>query len=855
MTVVALTLLTASLAVSSAPHTSPPDSTRTTTRAQVRAARAARTLAIDGDLADEAWRGTSYISGFVQRDPDEGKAATESTSVWVTYDDGAIYIAARMYDSKPDAIVARLGRRDDYTGADRFTFYVDSYHDRRSGFWFAVDAAGTLSDGTLYNDDWDSNTWDGVWEGRAARDSLGWTVEMRIPYSQLRFAQAPSYTWGVNFRRELMRRNEFTYYVLRPKNSSGFVSRFADLTGIEQITPPRRIEVLPYVTSKAEFLPEVESEFVPGAGGDARLGLGSNLTLNLTLNPDFGQVEVDPAFVNLSDQEVFLDEKRPFFVEGASTFEFGFGGQRNFWGFNWPGPTFFYSRRIGAEASIIGAAKLNGKAAGTWNVGGLAAVTSTAGGLQPLTAYGVYRAQKDFAQGKQGLGFMGTVAVRDLDDPIMVSDFNSSGLALGVDGWVFLDSSKTWVTTGWVGASNVAGSQARITAVQTNSVHYFQQPDAENVAVDSAATSLGGWAARWTLAKQKGATFTNAAVGLIAPGYEVNDLGAQSATGVLNWHAGGGRQWTRPTRVFRYREILGALFERYDWDRNVTGRGIWASTYMEFKNYLWTNINFAYNPETLNNRRTRGGPLSLNLPGFENNFNFGTDSRKIVSFSMYVGSYYQTSYQYDWWSGATITFRPASNITLSFNPNFSGGLTQSQYIGEYPDSTATATYLNRYVFADLHRTELSGGFRLNWTFTPKLSLQLYAQPFVSAGEYGDFRALSEPRTYDFDVYTEADGTFDPDSTFIYPNGPGGNRIQLYPDDPGNNPDFNFRSLRGNAVLRWEYLPGSTLFLVWTHGRQTEDDVGTFRLGYSMDQLMGAPAENMFMVKISYYWNP
>jgi hypothetical protein len=848
MTVAALSLLTVSLALS------PPDSTNAP-RAQMRATRAAHAVIVDGVLSDDAWRSATHIGGFVQRDPDEGKSATESTVVWVAYDDGAIYVAARMYDSKPDSIIARLGRRDDYTGADRFTFYVDPYLDRRSGFWFAVDAAGTMSDGTLYNDDWDSDSWDGVWEGKAARDSSGWVVEMRIPYSQLRFAKATNYTWGVNFRRELIRHNEFSYFVLRPKSSSGFVSRFADLSGIDQITPPRRVEVMPYVTSRAEFLPGPSSDFVPDAGGDARLGLGSNLTLNLTVNPDFGQVEVDPASVNLGDQEIYLNEKRPFFVEGSSTFEFGYGGQRNFWGFNWQGPTFFYSRRIGAGVSILGATKLNGKVAGSWNVGGLSALTAREGDIEPLTFYGVYRAQKEFPEGRQGLGFLSTVAVRDLNNPALLDSRNSSGLVFGADGWVFLDKNKTWVTTGWVGLSRIAGSQTQMLSVQRNSDHYFQQPDAEHVSLDPTATSLGGFAARWTLAKQKGTSFVNAAFGAISPGFDVNDLGMQGTTGILNWHAGAGREWTKTGKVFRNREMLFALFGRYDWDLNTTGQGIWGSMGGDFKNYWWANINLAYNPQTTNNRRTRGGPLTLNLPGFETNLNFGSDGRKKVSFNMYAGSYFQKSDQYDWWSGATLNYRPASNVTVSIGPNLSGGLSLTQYINEYPDSSAIATFLERYVFAAIDRTELSAGIRVNWTFTPRLSFQLYAQPFVSAVDYGDYRALRTPGTYDFDVYTEAAGTYDPDSTFIYPNGPGGTRIQLYPGREGRNRDFNFRSLRGNAVLRWEYLPGSTLFLVWTHGRSDEDGVGTFRLRQSMGRLFANAPENMFMLKASYYWNP
>jgi hypothetical protein len=852
----------------------------------VRAVRLSHPLALDGHLTDDVWRTATRIAGFTQRDPDEGKAATESTVVWIAYDDGAIYVAARMYDSKPDSIVARLGRRDDYTGGDRFTFYVDPYHDRRSGFYFAIDAAGTMADGTLYNDDWDSSSWDGVWEGKAHIDSLGWTAEMRVPYSQLRFAKAESYTWGVNFQRELIRRNEYSYFVLRPKNSSGFVSRFADLAGIERITPPRRIEVMPYVTSKAEFLPidpanpfKDGSELSPGIGGDARIGLGSNFTATITVNPDFGQVEVDPSVVNLSDVESFFDEKRPFFVEGSSTFDFGFGGQRNFWGFNWPGPNFFYSRRIGRAVSydapergfvdgpsgahILGAMKLTGKVARSWNVGGLSAVTAREFAhvqdsllaqsrveMEPMTFYGVYRAQKEFPEGRQGLGFLSTVAVRDFADQAFRDSRNASSLAFGADGWVFLDHDKTWVTTTWIGLTRIAGSATRIEDVQRNPTHYFQQPDGEHVAVDPAATSLTGWAARWTLAKQKGASFVNAAFGAISPGFDVNDLGFQSTAGVLNWHAGGGRTWTKAGKVFRYRELLGALFGRYDWDLNTTGQGIWGSTYAEFKNYWWTNLNLAYNPATWNNRRTRGGPLTRNLPGLEINYNAGSDGRKKVSFSMYAGGYLQRSDQYDWWSGVSLNYRPASNITVSVGPNLSGGLSPTQYLQEAADPTATATYGVRYLFASLDRAELSTSLRVNWTFTPALSFQLYAQPFVSAGDFGNPRALRAAGTYDFDVYTATNGTYDPARNEVYPNGVAGDTIPL-----SNNGDFNVRALRGNAVLRWEYLPGSTLFLVWTHGRADSDDVGTFRFAHAMDRMFAHKPDNVFMVKLSYYWNP
>lgn len=308
----------------------------------VRAARIQGSLTLDGALTEPAWAAAPATTAFLQSDPREGAEATERTEVRVLFDDAAIYVGARMFDRAPDSVAAQLARRDRAASADRFMVYIDSYHDKRSGFFFGISAAGTLYDGTLYNDEWDSDVWDGVWEGTAVRDSLGWTAELRIPYSQLRFQKSGQYCWGINFAREIARRNERAFLVYRPRDGSGFVSRFPELEGIEGITPPPRLEVLPYLTSRAEFLGHDDSDpfhdgssYGAGAGGDVKLGLGGNLTLAATVNPDFGQVEVDPAVVNLSDVETFFDERRPFFIEGASIFEFGYGGANDFWGFNW----------------------------------------------------------------------------------------------------------------------------------------------------------------------------------------------------------------------------------------------------------------------------------------------------------------------------------------------------------------------------------------------------------------------------------------------------------------------------------------------------------------------------------------
>jgi hypothetical protein len=829
---------------------------------QVRAIRLAQPITIDGSLRESLWQTAERISGFTQRDPTEGAAPTESTVVYIAYDDAALYIGARLYDAHPDSVVARLARRDESTNSDRFQVFIDPYHDKRSGFYFGISAAGTLYDGTLFNDEWDDNSWDGVWEGKVTRDEQGWTAEMRIPYSQLRFVRRSQYVWGINFRRDIARKNEFDYLVYTPKNGSGFVSRFPDLVGIERIEPPRRIEVMPYTTTKAAFTPRQSgdpfndgSRLAQGFGADARIGLGSNLTLNATVNPDFGQVEVDPAVVNLSDVETFFNEKRPFFVEGSSIFDFGFGGQRNFWGFNWSGPSFFYSRRIGRSlgvgapeggyadapsgAHILGALKLTGKVAGSWNVGGLTAVTAREHAsmvdsldsrwsqeIEPLTVYGVYRAQKEFSKGRQGLGFLTTVAGRSFDDPTLRDARNSNALMFGADGWTFLDSNKTWVTTGWVSASRIAGSRARVTSVQQSSTHYFQQPDAGHVAVDTMATTLDGMAARVTLAKQRGNTFVNSAFGFISPGYDVNDLGFLSRTGYINMHVGGGRTWTKVGKVFRYAETGGALFRNYDWDGNINWSGIFNFGYVQFLNYYWINWNAAYNPWTVNNRRTRGGPLTLTPPGYQFGMDVGSDTRQRFTVSAGGGTYYRSQNDVEWWSYANLQYRPAPNVSVTVGPNLSVGRYPLQYVTDSADASATSTFDRAYIFARLRQTELSAGIRLNWTYSPTLSLQLYAQPLVSAGKYDQFKQLAQPRSYDF---------FATSAPF--------------------NPDFNFKSLRGNAVLRWEYLPGSTLYFVWTQSRSHSDDSGDFAFGSSMGRLWRAPAENIFMIKASYWWNP
>ena len=842
-------------------------------------------ITIDGVLSEASWSAAVPVTEFTQREPNEGAAATERTDVRVLYDNDAVYVGARLYDRSPDSVMAQLARRDRIVSADRFLVFLDSYYDRRSGFFFGINAAGTLYDGTLYNDDWDSDTWDGVWEGSASRDSAGWTAELKIPYSQLRF-QRQANRWGINFKREIARRNERSYLVCTPSNGSGFVSRFVDLVGLEEVQPPPRLEILPYVTTRAEYLSHETadpfndgSQMAAGVGGDLKLGIGSNLTLDGTVNPDFGQVEVDPAVVNLSDVETFFEERRPFFVEGASIFEFGYGGANDNWGFNWASPSFLYSRRIGrapqaelpedydyssvpSGSNILGAAKLSGKM-GSWSLGTLSAVTSRERArfslgnrrwqqeVEPLTYYGVYRAQKEFAGGRHGLGAIGTLTARRFDEAQIRDELSSSSTSLGIDGWTTLDKNGVWVVSGWTGLSRVTGTPQRMVSLGESSVHYFQRPDAGYLALDSSNTSLSGYAGRVSVNKQKGNWMFNSAIGVVDPGFDVNDLGFQFRTDQINSHIMFGHKWTRPGRVFRSWRLNLAGFRSYNYGGDVTWTGLFLTGLYELRNFSSGRWFVAYNPATLSDRRTRGGPLMVNQPGVEWDFQLDSDPNKRW---IYGGGLHGLHYRRDWeqsWSArAYVEWKPGARLSLRVEPQIERTGTSAQYVDTFEDLAASHTFGHRYVFADLDQTTLSASLRLNWIFTPKLSLEVYAQPLLSSGRYTGFKELARPRSYDFNHYPDPAATSDPDRIVVDPDGAGPAASHEIDD-----PNFSLASLRGNAVLRWEYSPGSTLFIVWTQNRSDSESVGTFRAGRAFDRLFGAAGDNIFLVKLSYWWNP
>lgn len=854
----------------------------------VRAIRLNHLVKIDGLLEEEVWKTNPPVSDFLQRDPVDGAPASEKTEVWVAYDEAHLYVAAYCHDSDPAGIIGRLGRRDSVVDSDWFFFAVDPYFDRRGGYFFGVNPAGSIVDQVLFNDVGEDESWDGIWEAKVARVEDGWTLEMKIPFNQLRFPRKDRYVWGVQFQRIIKRKQEKLYYAWVPKEDAAYVSRFARLEGIENINPGRRIEVYPFSVGQAQFRPaepgnpfETGHRYLGNAGLDMKVGLKSNLNLDFTINPDFGQVEVDPAVINLTAYETYYQEKRPFFIEGASMFNhFGQGGVYINANINWPNPRFFYSRRIGRapqgypvhdgyvnlpdRTTILGAFKLTGKIGAGWNIGWISAVTAreyaTVDDLEhryrdevePLSYYGVLRAQKEISGGQHGIGFMATGVLRDLDNEVLASILNKRAFSLAADGWSFLDKNRTWVVGGWAGGTFIQGTQEDIYRLQQSSMHYFQRPDATHVRLDPEATSLNGWAGQLKLAKQQGHHLFLLSAGAISPGFDPNDVGFQSSgSDVIDLMGLYGYQWTRPGRIFRQWMAIAGGSVQYDFGGNRVFNGLGMNFQGLLNNWWNFEYTFFYLPETLNNRLTRGGPLALIPKGFMHQLFVNSDSRKPVVLQgnfMYQGAEKNSR---EFMADFSVRWKPSTRLSLSVGPMIGFSWNETQWVKKVADPLMIETYGARYIFARIDQKIIASEIRINWIFTPTLSLQAYLQPFIAVGKYDRFKQLNRPRAHDYLVFGENG------STIVEENG----RYLVDPDGDGpaasfyiDKPDFNYKSMRGTVVLRWEYRPGSLLYVVWTQNRADFSYPGQLSLWRDLGNLFAAPGDNIFLIKFTYRFN-
>jgi hypothetical protein len=854
----------------------------------VTAIKLPESIKFDGKL-DESIYSQRPVGGFTQREPEEGKPASENTNVWVTFDESYIYVSARMYDSEPHTIDASLMRRDNMVTSDWFFVYFDPYLDRRTGYYFAVNAGGSIADGTLFNDSWDDDSWDGIWQAKTAIDDTGWTLEMRIPFSQMRFNESPDMKWGVNFNRDIKRKNEMDFFVMVPRTESGFVSHFATLEGLESVQSKQRFEMLPYIVQKAQYLVHDSNDpFYTGnqykttIGADFKVGIGSNFNLDATVNPDFGQVEVDPAVVNLSAFETYFQEKRPFFIEGANILRFGNIGVNNNWGFNMGDPNLFYSRRIGRrpqgsledhdfadvpnETRILGAAKLTGKFNESWSLGAVSAVTERTFAtlelndakfgqqVEPFTHYGVLRSKKEFDEGRAALGAIFTSVNRQLSTKSLSDRLVDQAYTFGVDGFYTLDNEETYVVKAYAVGSYVKGSKESIERKQRRPYRYFQRPDADHFDFDPNRTSLSGLYTRVMLNKQKGNFYINTALGAITPGFENNDLGFQWNTDKINGHMVLGYRMYEPYGgIFRRSWHYVAHFRSYDFGGDNINNGVMTFNNWQFENYYWFGLRASYNFESYSRTLTRGGPMAKSPSEFWIGADMRTDDKQKVVGSL-EGDYWRDKTGSNGWEiGADIEWKPSTQLNLSFGPFYEENIRKRQWVDAFEDELATATFGSRYVFAEINHKTIGGNIRLNWTFTPQLSLQVFLQPLFSIGNYSNFKQLERPRSLDYLTYGSDASTIsysdENEEYTVDPDGDGEAEEFTF-----SNPDFNFKSLRGNIVLRYEVLPGSVFFFVWTHDKTNFEDPGELRVGRDFRNLINAESNNVFLVKFSYWFD-
>jgi hypothetical protein len=876
----------------------------------VRASRTEGEIRLDGILNEGAWARAVPATVFTQLDPLEGEPGSEETRVFLLYDDEALYVGAILYDGSP--VSKRLGRRDGWMmDTDWLTISLDSYNDHRSGFKFEVNPSGVRGDEALSGgqDRHGDSSWDPVWETATQVTEDGWSAELRIPLSQLRFRNTEEQVWGIQITRDIARNREKQLFSFTPKAEASGVARYGHLEGIRDLHPPRGLELLPYVQSRAEFVPIDQnddvgfknpyrdgSDFFYGAGLDLKYRLSSNLTLGATLNPDFGQVEVDPAVVNLTAFETRFQEKRPFFVEGAGTFAFGEsggggggGGPEGGGGMSGGGgggggggsTQLLYSRRIGDSppgngpgdaayekvpdaTTILGAAKLTGQTAGGWSLGLLEAVTGreVADFVDELnqpgeaevasrTNYLVTRIRRDFREGQSAIGGIGTAVNRDLGDEALAQELRSSAYTGGLD-FFHEWADRAWALSGQMAGSRIAGEAGVIEDAQSSSARYFQRPDAHHIELDPTATSLTGYTASLELQRQAGLHWQGGVeLSATSPGFEVNDLGFQRDADRREAELRLEYQETRPGSVFRNWEV--STEPRVSWNFN----GDRLDTSLSFRarltllNYWSAWINYERVFESMDDRLTRGGPLATKPSGHQASVNLNSDfSRPYTA---------RASFRYEWDAAGTnessyslnLGIKPSGSWELSLGPRLSFTSAVAQYVEEVEDPLASETYGVRYLFADLEQTTLSMETRLNVTFTPDLSLEFFAQPFIASGDYEGLKELRSPGTFDFSRYGIESGEVSVDGEGDYMVDPDG----MGPAEPFaiSNRDFNRTSLRGTGVLRWEWRPGSTLFLVWQQSRSTwNDGYGDFDLGRDAEAILKGEAHNVLMIKATYW---
>ncbi|HEV2147258.1 MAG TPA: DUF5916 domain-containing protein [Longimicrobiaceae bacterium] len=861
---------------------------------------AGETPTVDGRLDEAVWSRAEPARGFIQNAPKAGAPASQDTEAWVAYDDQAVYVAVRMYDTRPDSIVGQLARRDADIYSDWVQVGFDSFHDRRTAYMFGVNPRGVKQDFYLFDDTNNDRGWNAVWDAAARVDSLGWTAEFRIPLSQLRYSArdlAGGRVWGFNVRREVARTREETFWAPVLPNVAGVVSRFGELRGLSGLPSPRNLEVLPYTSARLTRAPEEpgnpfyrRNDPGAGVGADVKYGITSNLTLTATVNPDFGQVEADPSQVNLTAYESFFSEQRPFFVEGADIFRFGLGAGDGDFG----SEALFYSRRIGRSpqgvgdrvpgraefrdvpevSNILAAAKVTGRTQSGWSLGFMDAVTGreearfihpgtgqrASVAVEPLTNYGVARVIRAFRQGQSAVGGIVTTVHRDLREEDRLDFLRSSAYAGGVDARTRYGGGN-YEIRGWVLGSSVYGDSAALWRTQRSSTRFFQRPGADHLELIPNRGSLAGWAANVETYKMGGGNWRWATVlNARSPGFEANDLGFQRDADQVLWAGNLRYQQSTPGRTFRNWNLGTNLWTGYTFGGERTALGGNANGSFRLLNFWGAHGGLNFERPVVSVRALRGGP-SLEVPASYNAWSgLSSDSRKEVYGSLNAsGGWSEEEDGYNWNLSTSLTWRASTRSNLSLRPSYSRSLNTWQFV----PLSSRDDGRPHFVFSRLDQTTAALTARLSYTFTPNLSLQLYAQPFLSAGDASGFREVALTGEGDGLRVVQAarfSDRFRPLGDPALVNG--AYAVDTDGDGVANfrfgNPDFNFKAFRSNTVLRWEYRPGSTLFVVWSQGREAFDRDGRFELMrdtrrlFGLDDDLPVPSTNVLLIKVNYW---
>lgn len=829
---------------------------------------------IDGLLTDESWNIVDWTGDYIENLPDENTEPIEQTKFKVIYDKEFIYFGFRCYDKDPKGIVKRLSRRDGFEG-DWIEINISSHYDHLTAFSFSASVAGVKSDGFISDNGktWEGN-WNPIWHLKTNIDDEGWTAEIKIPLSQLKFSNAPEQVWGLQSTRRYFRTEERSLWQRIPLDAAGFVSEFGELHGLAGISPQRQIEIQPFVLSKLETHPREEgnpfktgSDFQVNGGLDAKIGITNDLTLNLTVNPDFGQVEADPAAIVLDGFQIFYDERRPFFVENKNIFNYTFADDQD---------NLFYSRRIGRNpnvqpnipagafisipdnTTILGAAKFSGKTKNGWSIGILETVTGKEYAqiqendnrkeflVEPLTNYFVGRAQKDFNKRNSYVGTIFTATNRNLETDFL-NFMHQSAYTAGIDFMHNWNNRKYYFKGNFVG-SRIEGSKESITATQRNITHLFQRTDAGHLSLDPERTSLTGTGGKFEIGKASVGNWRyKGSVIWRSPELELNDMGFLRQADEIKQSAYLSYETLKPRGQFRKITSYIEQLSIFDFEGNYNKMQYMLGSDAMLKNNWNVVLSAIYKPVNYSNSILQGGPRFRYSEDFFKSVSVTSDSRKKLRYSIAVFNNRgkNNSFSYSELNFG-LNYQPIDAFVVSVNPVLSSNKNKLQYI-----SQTNVTTEPRYITANMNQDTFSASVRFDFNINPNFTIQYYGQPFISKGKYNQFNKVTDPSA---EYYKDRISLFSENQIGFNETK---NTYDIDEDTNGtvdysiSNPDFSFVQFRSNLVARWEYIPGSEIFLVWSQGITSNGNPNENLFTELDSQILGRKPTNTFLIKMTY----